>query len=133
ADYADAQIRWCRSHSKRAWSGDRGLGGRDGLNGQFDAGGLADKNSAGFESHVPGEAEVFAVDVGGGAEPDALVAERGGAAAVEVDLQRDGLGRAVHRQVADQLPGVVAQWVHAGRREGDSGVLLGVEEVGALE
>src|SRR5438552_16242401 len=113
---------------KALWLGGRGLG-RDGLDGQFDAGGLADEEAAGFESHVPGEPEVLAVHLGSGAEADALVAHGGGAATVEVDLEGDGLGGAVHGQIADQLPGVVAQWLHAGRREGDRRVVLDVEEV----
>src|SRR5437764_11060998 len=87
-------------------SGDRGVAGRDGLDGQFDAGRLADEESAGFEGHVPGEAEVLAIDLGGGAEADALVAHGGGAATVEVDLQGDGLGDAVHGQVPREFPGV---------------------------
>src|SRR5436309_6622068 len=114
-------------------SGDSGLAGRDGLDSQFDTGRLADEEAAGLESHVPGEPEVLAVDLGGRAEADALVAHRGGAATLEVDLQGDGLGAAVHGQVADKLEGVVAQWLHAGRGEGDRGVLLHVEEVPALE
>src|SRR5437763_16969562 len=96
-----------------AGSRDRGLG-RDRLDGQFDADGLADEESAGFERHVPGEPEVLAVDVGGCAEADALVAHRGDTATIEVDLQGDGLGGAAHGQVAYELPGVVAQWRHRG-------------------
>src|SRR5207302_8398441 len=100
----------------------RRLAGRDGLDGQFDTGRLADEESAGFETDVPGEAEVLAVDLGGRAEADALVAHRGAAATVEVDLQGDGPGRAVHGQVAREFPGAVAQWLHRGRCEGDRGV-----------
>src|SRR5207245_9424209 len=114
-------------------SGDRGLGGRDGLDGQFDTDALADEEPAGLERHVPGEPEVLAVDVGGGAEPDTLVAHGGAPAAVEVDLQGDGPAGAAHAQVAHELPGVVAQWPHRGRSEGDRGVVLDVEEVPALE
>src|SRR5438270_1448958 len=102
-----------RSLESCAGSGDRDFGGRDGLDSQFNPGRLADEESTGFESNVPGQAEVLAVDLGGGAEADALVAHRGGAATVEVDLQGDGLGGAVHGQIADELPGVVAQWLHA--------------------
>src|SRR5437763_17116095 len=111
----------------RISSGDRSLAGGDGLDSQFDTGRLADEESAGFESHVPGEAEVLAVDLGGRAEADALVAHRGGAATVEVDLQGDEPGAAVHGQVADKLEGVAAQWLHPGRCEGDRGVVLHVE------
>src|SRR5438309_7615594 len=117
----------------RISSGDSGLAGRDGLDSQFDTGRLADEESAGFETDVPGEAEVLAVDLGGRAEADALVAHRGGTATVELDLERDGLGGAVHGQIADELPGVVAQWLHAGRRERGRGVVLDVEEVRVLE
>src|SRR5437879_1547558 len=95
-----------------ARSGDRGLAGRDGLDSQLDPGRLADEEAAGFESHVPGEPEVLTVDLGGRAEADALVAHGGGATTVEVDLQGDGPGRAAHGQVAHELPGVVAQWLH---------------------
>src|SRR2546422_2537045 len=116
-----------------ARSGDSGLAGRDGLDSQFDTGRLADEEAAGFESHVPGEPEVLAVDLGGCAEANALVAHGGGAATVEVDLQGDGPGRAVHGQIAHELPGVVAQWPHRGRCEGDRWVVLHVEEVRALE
>src|SRR3989442_8714476 len=91
-----------------AGSGDRGFGGRDGLDSQFDADALAYEEPAGLERHVPSEPEVLAVDVGRGAEADALVAHRRGAATIEVDLQRDGPGRPPHGQVAHELPGVVA-------------------------
>src|SRR5207244_2325823 len=94
-------------------SGDRVLVCRDGLHRQFDARRLADEEAAGLQGDVPGEAEVFAVDLGGRAEADALVAHGGSAAAVEVDLQGDGLGGAVYGQVPDNLPGVVAQGLHA--------------------
>src|SRR6266478_813787 len=114
-------------------SGDRGLACRDGLHRQFDARRLADEDAAGLQGDVPGEAEVFAVDLGGRAEADALVAHRGSAAAVEVDLESDGLGRAVHGQVPDNFPGVVAQGLHRGRCERDRGVALDIEEVAALE
>src|SRR5438552_17695557 len=102
-------------------SRDSGLAGGDGLDSQFDAGRLADEESAGFESDVPGEAEVLAVDLGGRAEGDALVAHRGAAAAVEVDLQGDGPGRAVHGQAAREFPRAVAQWVLRGSFEGGRG------------
>src|SRR5438132_13928581 len=92
-----------------ARSGDSGLAGSDGLDSQFDTGRLADEEAAGFESHVPGESVVFAVDLGGRGEADALVAHRGCAATVEVDLQGDEPGAAVHGQVADKLEGVAAQ------------------------
>src|SRR5438132_2001272 len=116
---------------KALWSRDRGVG-RDGLDGQLDAGGLADEEAASLESHVPGEPEVLAVHLGGRAEADALVAHGGGAGTVEVDLESDGPGGAVHGQIADNLPGVVAHWLHSRRPEGDRGVLLDVEEVAAL-
>src|SRR5437667_318524 len=114
-------------------SGDRGFAGRDGLHRQFDARRLADEDAPGLQGDIPGEPEVFAVDLGGRAEADALVAHRGGAAAVEVDLEGDGLGGAVHGQVPDDLPGLVAQRLHSRRREGDRRVVLDVEEVAALE
>src|SRR5438132_10531003 len=116
-----------------AGSGGRGLGGRDGLDSQFDPGRLPDEESAGFERHVPGEPEVLAVDVGGCAEADALVAHRGDAATIEVDFQGDGPGSAAHGQIAYERPGVVEQWRHRGRCEGDRGVVVDVEEVRALE
>src|SRR2546423_5939706 len=100
-----------------ARSSDRDLGGRDGLDGQLDTGRLADEESAGLESNVPGEPKVLAVDLGHRAEADALVAHRGDSATVEVDLQADGPRGAAHRQIARELPGVVAQWFHRGRLE----------------
>src|SRR3954466_1909872 len=114
-------------------SGDRGGGGRDGLDRQFDAYALADEEPAGFERHIPSEPEALAIDVGGRAEADALVAHWRGAAPIEVDLQGDWPGRAAHGQVTDQLPGVVPQRPHRSRRERDRGVLLDVEEIRALE
>src|SRR4051794_14154630 len=114
-------------------SGDRGGGGRDGLDRQFDPYVLADEEPAGFERHIPSEPEVLAIDVGRRAEADALVTHWRGAAAIEVDLQRDWPGRVAHGQVANQLPGVVPQRPHRRRRERDRGVLVDVEEVSALE
>src|SRR5205807_9106562 len=113
-----------RSLEPAAGSDDRGLG-RDGLDGQFDAGGLADEDAAGLERHVPGEPEVMAVDLSGGAEADAHVAERGGGATVEVDLEGDGLGRGVHGQVALGVPRVVPRLLYAGRRIGVSRIRTG--------
>src|SRR5947209_7943103 len=52
-------------------SGDRGLACRDGVHRQFDPRRLADEDAAGLQGDVPGEPEVFAVDLGGRAEPDA--------------------------------------------------------------
>src|SRR5437868_6529530 len=60
-------------------SADRGLAGRDGLDRQFDARRLADEDPAGLQGDVPGEPEVFAVDLSGRTETDALVAHRRGA------------------------------------------------------
>src|SRR5437763_15828147 len=71
---------------------DRGFGCRDGLDGQFDTGRLADEQPPRLERHVPGEAEILAVDLGGRAKADALVPHGGGAATVEFDLEGDGLG-----------------------------------------
>src|SRR5439155_20242489 len=116
-----------------ARSGDLRVARRDGLHRQFDARRLGDEDAAGLQGDVPGEPEVFAVHLGGRAEADALVAHRGRAAAVERDLESDGLGGAVHGQVPDDLPGVVAPGLHRGRCEGDGGVVLDIEEVTALE
>src|SRR4051812_40873362 len=108
-------------------SGDRGVAGCDGLDREFDTDLLADENPAGFERDVPGEPEVLAVDLGRRAEADALVAHRGRAATIEIDLQRDGSGRAVHGEIADEFPRVVAQRPDRGRRERDCRVVLDVE------
>src|SRR5438105_4703182 len=92
----------------------RDLAYRDGLNGQFDKGGLPNEEPAGFKSNVPGQPEVLAVDLGGCAEADSLVAHGGCAATVELDFEGDGPGGAVHSQVTRELPRVVAQWLHGG-------------------
>jgi hypothetical protein len=42
---------------------------------ELDADLLADEHAAGVEGHVPGETPVLPIDVGGGAEGDALVAD----------------------------------------------------------
>ena len=115
-----------------AASRDGGLSGRDGLDRELDACGLADEQATGLERHVPGEPEVLAVDVGGGAEADALVADRGDVGAVEVDLQGDGpescRGRSDRRRPPTSRRGAPRT---AGGLEGDGRVVLDVEEVSA--
>src|SRR5438270_12834588 len=81
-----------------------GLARGDGLNGQFDPGRLADEDAARFQTNVPREAEVLAVDLSGRAEPDAFVADGGRAATVEVDLEGHGPGGDVPGHVAGEFP-----------------------------
>src|SRR5438067_11568138 len=93
---------------------------------------LADEEPAGLEGGVPGEAEVLAVDGGGGREPGAGAAPRIGRDAVELDVEGHRLGHAVDGEVAVERPaGAVAP--HRGRAERPLRVVLDVEEVGAAE
>src|SRR4051812_1198143 len=64
---------------------------------------IAHEHAARLERGVPGEAEVAPVDLGLGAEADALAAPRVAAAPLERRVERDLARRAVDRQVADHL------------------------------
>ena len=95
---------------------------------------FADQDAAGLEGRVPAQAEVLAVDLGGGGEADAGVAPgvfagRAGA----FDGEGDGLGDAMEGQVAGDGVVAFALALDRGGFEGHGGVGLGFEEVGALE
>src|SRR3954453_22966893 len=67
------------------------------------------------ELHV----EVGAVELAGDLERDALVAPRVGLGALDLRGQRDLAGDAVHREVADDLEGVLVERPDRGRAERD--------------
>src|SRR5688500_100012 len=63
---------------------------------------LADEHAAGLERLVPRDAELFAVDLGGRAEPDDLLAPRALRVPLELDVELDLAGDVANRQVADE-------------------------------
>src|SRR5439155_9565002 len=106
---------------------------RDGLHVELDAHFLSDEHAAGLERKVPGEAPVLAVDFGGRAERDPLIAHRRGAGALELDLERDRTGDLAHGEVAGQRPGAGRTFLDTGGPERDVRVAVDVEEVGTAE
>src|SRR5579862_820254 len=65
---------------------------------------FADEDAAGLKRCVPVEAEILAVDLGGGGETDAGVAPGVlGRLARALDIKLHSLGYAVHRQFAGHL------------------------------
>src|SRR5262249_43610441 len=95
---------------------------------------VAHREAAAVERLVPHDAEVLAVDLGGGARagaghPHRVLDGRPAALHVEDDLLRDP----VQGQVAGHLEAVVPRLLDLLRGEGDGGVLRHVEEVGALQ
>src|SRR5581483_3797980 len=94
---------------------------------------LAHDDAAGLERLVPAEAEVLPVDLGLGREADPEPAPGVGGAALEGQLERDGPGDALDREVA--LDGVAALAGVADRPAlvGHGRPGLGVEEVAGAE
>src|SRR5207253_10689267 len=91
---------------------------------------LADQQTAALEDLVPRQAPILAVHVGPGREADALVAPRAGLAALELSVEHDGVGHAVHGKVPGHVPSALSGALHLGALERDLGEVLGVEEVG---
>src|SRR4029453_11571272 len=74
----------------------------DRLDLELEAGLLADQDASAFESGVPREAEVLAVDLGGGREAGPPAAPRVGRPAVVLDVQYDRPGHTVDGEVTLQ-------------------------------
>jgi uncharacterized protein (TIRG00374 family) len=109
-----------------------GSGLQAGLDLEGDGDLVADDGAAAFEGHVDGDAEVLAVEDGGGFEAGDRAVAHAGVDAAEFEGEFDGAGDAVEGEVAlDHV--VVALGADGGGGEGGGGVLLGVEEVGGLD
>src|SRR4029078_13124274 len=93
---------------------------------------VRDQEAAGLERGVPGQAPLLAVQGGAALEAEAGVAERGLGGAGQLEVDRDRLGDVLDGQVAGDGP-VVAVAGDLGGDEGDLGVGLDVEEVGAVQ
>src|SRR3954447_12314511 len=110
----------------RVWS-PGGL--EDRLDLDLDADLLADKDSAGLERDVPGDAEVLAVHLRLGREHRSLSAPGVAGVALEGHLERDLAGHAVDGQVAEEDT-VSALPLRALAAERGFGVLLDIEQLG---
>src|SRR5690606_35246268 len=109
-----------------------GSGLQAGLDLEGDGDLVADDGSAAFQRHLDADAEVLAVDDGGGLEAGDRALAHTGVDAVELEPQVDRAGDAVEREVArDDV--VVTVGTHVGGGEGGDGELLGVEEVGGAD
>jgi hypothetical protein len=78
-----------------------------------------------------GDAEVFTIDRGRGAEPSAHVAERRVRRAAELAVERHALGDAVEREIPDQLELLADHILDLLAGERELGELRHVEEIGA--
>src|SRR5437868_7346326 len=101
------------------------LGGLlDGFDFQGEVDFFADQEAAGLEGLVPFQAEVPAVDAGGGVEAGALAAPGILAAALEGGVEDDGPGHSVEGQVAGDPVAVAALVLDLRAAEGSGGELL---------
>src|SRR6185437_656999 len=109
------------------------LGGLDGGHAHQQLDLVGDEEVAVGKGLVPLEVEVAAVDRAGELEADALVAPRILAVLGDLAGELDRLGDALDGDLA--LEGDAAAGAHLGRGggEADLGLLVGVEELGALE
>src|SRR5690606_31629061 len=98
-----------------------GVADRRDVEGQGDL--LADQHAAGLERGVPGDAPVLAVDDDLAGDADALVAERVGRRALELEVDGDGLRGALDGQVAGDPEGLVVDRGDLGGHEGDLAVV----------
>src|SRR5690606_5426041 len=114
----------------KLWGSGSGL--ETGLDLEEDGDLVADHGAAAFERHVDGDAEVLAIDDGGGLEAGDGALAHAGVDAVELELQLDRAGDAAQSEVAvDDV--VVTVRADAGGDEGGGGELFGVEEVGRAD
>lgn len=110
-----------------------GDGGLDGGEFDFDGDLLADEDAAGFEGHVPVEAEILAVDGGFDGQAGALHAVEVFELALIFGIEGDGLCDAVHCQVASYAVLVAAERLDVRAFEGDEWILFRVKEIGGAE
>src|SRR5690349_941562 len=94
---------------------------------------LADQHATGLQRLVPGDAEVLAVDLGGGGEADDLLAPGAHGQALELDVQRHLAGHAADGELAGELEVLALRLGQAGAAEDDLRVLLGFQEVAAAQ
>src|SRR5690606_17952828 len=93
---------------------------------------VADHRAAAVERHLDVDAEVVAVDRGGGGEAGTGAAPRVLAESVDLQGQRHRAGHALDRQLTVQGEAVVGD-AQAGRAEGPLRMVLDVEEVGRAD
>src|SRR5213076_2395538 len=121
-------VKSCRLVSRRLGVGSL----RDGGDVELELDLVRHQEAAGLERGVPGQAPVLAGQGGLALEADAQVAEgvASGAAGLEIDADR--LADTSDGEVAGDRP-VVAVALDVRRGEGDRGVRLDLEEVGAAQ
>src|SRR5579859_1685702 len=98
----------------------------------FDLDLIADQKSAGFQGHIPVQAEVFAIDLCFGGEPRNGLAIWTVAHTIERDVQGNFARLSANGEVAGHRE-VVAWTRYARADEGDGWVRGDVEEVGRAE
>src|SRR3954454_23399142 len=132
AGSALVQVNFCRVSVPRGelLPGQRSLG--DGGDVELELDLVRHQEATGLERGVPGQAPLLAVEGGAALEAEAGVAERVLGRAGQLEVDRDRLGDVLDGQVAGDRP-VVAVAGDLGGDEGDLGVGLDVEEVGAVQ
>src|SRR3954462_13867216 len=104
----------------------------NGLDLELDGDLVTDDDAAAVHRHLDVDAELVAVDLGLGREAGAEAAVGVRAEAVELQVQDDGLGGALDRELALDLP-VGTIGAHSGGAEAHLRVVLDVEEVGRAD
>src|SRR5438552_9043207 len=84
-----------------------------------------------LQSHIPVQAEVFAVDLRPGLEADGLGRTRHGhlSPSGQFSIQHHFARDSSNRQVSDHLGVILALWLDTGAFERDEGIVLDIQEV----
>src|SRR2546428_6566569 len=85
-----------------------------------------------LQSHIPGQAKVFAVDLRPGLEADGLRRTRHWhlSTSGEFGIQHHFARDSSNRQVSDHLCVIIALWLDTGAFERNDGIVLDIQEVG---
>src|SRR2546423_3860906 len=88
-----------------------------------------------LQSHIPGQAKVFAVDLRPGLEADGLGRTRHGhlSPSGQFGLQYHFARDSSNGQVSDHLGVIMALWLDTGAFERNEGIVLDIQEVGGLQ
>src|SRR5579875_1800718 len=91
---------------------------------------FTDQGTSGFQGYVPGQAPVFTVDRGSGAQTGTLLTVGIFCLAIILSLEDNRLRDTMHGEIAIDLVLVVTSRLNLCTLEGNGGILLNIEEIG---